>query len=93
MAGGTIPAHAGAGEAKYFPNGGVKQGDLGSRVLPKGPPTASWKAGDIVEVAWGIRYNHGGGGNCRTCPRYLVDKTLTGLLPGHRLSVAIVPRN
>ena len=30
------------------------------QVLKKGPTTASWNAGQVVEVAWGIRYNHGG---------------------------------
>jgi hypothetical protein len=27
-----------------------------------------WKAGTSVEVAWGIRYNHGGGYQYRLCP-------------------------
>ena len=30
------------------------------QVLKKGPTTASWNAGQVVEVVWGIRYNHGG---------------------------------
>lgn len=37
------------------------------------PPTpvserANWTAGTYVEVAWGVRYNHGGGYQYRLCP-------------------------
>ena len=39
----------------------LAQGMLGSRVLRKGPAAANWTAGETVEVAWGIRANHGGG--------------------------------
>ena len=68
VAGGTTPAHAGAGEAKFAPVPWARQGDLGSLVLPKGPASAVFRAGTDVEVAWGIRYNHGGGYQYRLCP-------------------------
>jgi len=68
MAGGTLPGHAGAGEAKFAPTPWAKQGDLGSRVLAPANSTASWVAGSSVEVSWGIRYNHGGGYQYRLCP-------------------------
>lgn len=38
-------------------------GDLGSRVLPESAlkDTANWTVGSTPRVAWGMRYNHGGG--------------------------------
>ena len=39
----------------------ARQGDHGSTVLKPGPSVATWAAGSVVEVAWAIRYNHGGG--------------------------------
>lgn len=45
----------------------AKQGDLGSKVLASGNHT-TWTAGSAVEVAWAIRYNHGGGYSYRLCP-------------------------
>lgn len=68
MAGGTLPAHQGPGEAVFTPNGVAKQGDLGSQVLKQGPPVETWARGSSVEVAWGIRFNHGGGYQYRLCP-------------------------
>ena len=47
-------------------------GDKGSAQL-KPTPRANrtiWKAGASVEVAWGIRYNHGGGYQYRLCPAH-----------------------
>ena len=52
----------------------AKQGDLGSHVLPKSPSGTVWRAGDTVEVSWGIRANHGGGYQFRICP---ADQPLT----------------
>eukprot|EP00947_MAST-08B_sp_MAST-8B-sp1_P004909 g4909.t1 len=60
------------GKYKQTPVGGdsifettkfATMGDLGSKVLPVDAtqPVAKWTAGSAVEVAWGIRYNHGGG--------------------------------
>lgn len=48
----------------------LKMGDLGSHVLP---PTelgkiASWAVGSTPRVAWGMRFNHGGGYQYRLCP-------------------------
>lgn len=67
-AGGTDPSHAGSGEAVFTPNGWAKQGDKGSVVLKQGPPVETWKRGTNAEVAWGIRFNHGGGYQYRLCP-------------------------
>ena len=66
MAGGA--PKAGPGEGHFFPVPWAKQGDLGSRVLPRTAPGTVWMAGDVVEVGWGIRYNHGGGYQYRLCP-------------------------
>jgi len=65
IAGGTVPKFAGPGHT-YFPgevvNGTkISLGDHGSKVLPPGPPGATWKIGSAVEVKWGLRFNHGGG--------------------------------
>lgn len=68
MAGGTDPAHAGPGVAVFADNIFAKQGDLGSKVLPPAPSGTVWTAGTAVEVAWGIRFNHGGGYQYRLCP-------------------------
>jgi len=67
MAGGTPPANAGPGEAKFHNSTIASMGQLGSKALKKGPPTATYKAGSVAEVAWGIRYNHGGGYQCERC--------------------------
>lgn len=61
VAGGTAPPHEGPGEAVFTDNGVASQGDRGSHVLKRGPPSEVWQRGTTVEVAWGIRYNHGGG--------------------------------
>ena len=59
MAGGDLASQGRGGEAKFHAVPWAQQGDLGSKVLRKGPPTAVYQAGTSVEVAWGIRYNHG----------------------------------
>ena len=46
----------------------AKQGDLGSKVLPKAPTGVVWKTGSKVEAKWSIRANHGGGYQYRLCP-------------------------
>jgi len=68
VAGGTSSSHEGPGEAVFTPNGVAKQGDKGSEVLKQGPPVATWTRGSVVEVSWGIRFNHGGGYQYRLCP-------------------------
>lgn len=60
MAGGTVPAHRGPGDAVFAATVFATMGDLGSQVLPPAPSGVQWAAGSAVEVAWGIRYNHGG---------------------------------
>ena len=74
LAGGTSRKHQGPGEAVFTPNGVASQGDKGSEVLKQGPPVETWKRGTNVEVAWGIRFNHGGGYQYRLCP---ANETLT----------------
>ena len=49
--------HEGPGVAVFTDIGYANQGDMGSKVLKKGPSQETWKAGSSVEVAWGIRYN------------------------------------
>ena len=67
MAGGS--PHAVAQDAALFYDSRfAKQGDLGSKTLPAAPSNTSWAAGSVQEVAWGIRYNHGGGYSYRLCP-------------------------
>jgi len=45
-------------------------GALGSEVLPPTPEkdVTTWKVGSTPRVAWGMRYNHGGGYQYRLCP-------------------------
>ena len=59
MAGGAL--RDGPGHAAFWPTPWAGMGDLGSVVLPPGPPTATWSAGSVVEVGWALRFNHGGG--------------------------------
>jgi len=67
-AGGTVPSHGGPGEAVFVNSTFASMGDFGSHVLPRAPSGTVWRAGDAVEVQWGIRYNHGGGYQYRLCP-------------------------
>jgi len=67
MAGGTTEGgHYGA---IYKTTPHAKQGDLGSQTLPFSPSGTVWRAGSLVEVAWTIQANHGGGYQYRICPR------------------------
>ena len=45
--------YAGGGAAVFAAVPWAKQGDLGSAVLKKGPPSATYKAGSVVEMSWG----------------------------------------
>ena len=47
-----------------------QMGDLGSKVLPPNHPSdaANWTVGSTPRVAWGMRFNHGGGYQYRLCP-------------------------
>eukprot|EP00051_Salpingoeca_urceolata_P023828 m.410430 g.410430 ORF g.410430 m.410430 type:complete len:387 (+) comp20158_c7_seq8:1833-2993(+) len=68
LAGGRHPQDLPGGDAVYFTTQFATLGDAGSVVLPPSPTSTIWHAGDSVEVAWGIRYNHGGGYQYRLCP-------------------------
>jgi hypothetical protein len=59
MAGGNTRAVG--GEAKYSLTPHAKQGDLGSKVLPKMPSGVVWHRGGTEQTAISIRANHGGG--------------------------------
>eukprot|EP00965_Chrysotila_dentata_P235413 6200726-Pleurochrysis_carterae.AAC.3 len=60
-AGGTDRANFGPGVAVFSDTMFAKGGDMGSEVLPRAPSDVVWRAGDAVQVSWGIRFNHGGG--------------------------------
>ena len=47
-----------------------EMGDLGSKVLPPSlaEEVVNWTVGSTPRVAWGMRYNHGGGYQYRLCP-------------------------
>eukprot|EP00040_Diaphanoeca_grandis_P011957 m.61133 g.61133 ORF g.61133 m.61133 type:complete len:428 (-) comp22936_c0_seq1:157-1440(-) len=47
----------------------LKMGDMGSKVLPPTDPSQvpDWKVGSTPRVAWGMRFNHGGGYQYRLC--------------------------
>jgi hypothetical protein len=49
---------------------GAPQGEHGSssKLFPKLLERTTWVAGSVVEVAWGITANHGGGYQYRLCP-------------------------
>eukprot|EP00947_MAST-08B_sp_MAST-8B-sp1_P003259 g3259.t1 len=72
--GGYVSSAVGPGAAMFTNTSHNKQGDYGSKVLPRGPSQATWKAGSEVETMWGLRANHGGGFQWRLCP---VDDELT----------------
>lgn len=48
----------------------LQMGDLGSHVLPPTEPSQvpDWEVGSTPRVAWGMRFNHGGGYQYRLCP-------------------------
>ena len=46
----------------------AQQGDLGSSVLPTRNTNTTWVAGELAEVSWTVRTNHGGGYQYRLCP-------------------------
>jgi len=61
--GGYFPGPHGTGGEAFF---GFKQGHKGTEVSPLLKKT-TWIAGSVVEVAWGITANHGGGYQYRLC--------------------------
>eukprot|EP00039_Didymoeca_costata_P018793 m.334995 g.334995 ORF g.334995 m.334995 type:complete len:409 (-) comp17490_c0_seq1:105-1331(-) len=67
QAGGKFPQTPMGGDSTYTNTPLAKFGDMGSQLPPmKNQPT--WVAGSSVQVAWGMRYNHGGGYQYRLCP-------------------------
>lgn len=65
MAGGS-PAWT-ATQLSFIDTVNNKQGDLGSKTLPKTPTGVVWKMGASVETKWAVRANHGGGYLYRLC--------------------------
>lgn len=72
MAGGAPVAGGGAAEFAATPF--ARQGDLGSVVLQPVPEARTWARNSTVQVAFGLRFNHGGGVSYRLCPS---DQPLT----------------
>lgn len=76
QAGGKFRETPVGGDSAYTDTEQASMGDKGSEVLKPVPlalqPT--WVAGTAVDVAWGMRYNHGGGYQYRLCP---ADEPLT----------------
>jgi hypothetical protein len=67
-AGGRHPGQgAGGYGAQYTNTTHAKVGDFGSK-LPNVPSGVAWKAGSVVDVAWTLQANHGGGYSYRICP-------------------------
>merc|ERR1712039_909106 len=66
MAGGAL--QAGFNAAEYNTTKFAKQGDLGSKVLPKRPTGTVWKKGSVIYTTWAATANHGGGYQFRLCP-------------------------
>lgn len=69
QAGGEFGFQKIGGESVFFNTTMAGKGMMGSKL----PPTpvknrTQWVAGTWVEVAWGPRYNHGGGYQYRLCP-------------------------
>ena len=70
VAGGEHGYQGLGGESVFFNTSIAAKGDRGSVVLPPTPAALrpKWVKGTYVEVAWGVRYNHGGGYSYRLCP-------------------------
>eukprot|EP00746_Dinoflagellata_sp_MGD_P067438 gnl/MRDRNA2_/MRDRNA2_27840_c0_seq1.p1 gnl/MRDRNA2_/MRDRNA2_27840_c0~~gnl/MRDRNA2_/MRDRNA2_27840_c0_seq1.p1 ORF type:complete len:377 (+),score=54.29 gnl/MRDRNA2_/MRDRNA2_27840_c0_seq1:53-1183(+) len=71
---GWAPGGAASAGVRYKNTTHAKQGDLGSKVLPPQPSGTVWTAGELVEVSWTMRTNHGGGYQWRIAP---ADSELT----------------
>mmetsp|Transcript_110706 Transcript_110706/g.220087 ORF Transcript_110706/g.220087 Transcript_110706/m.220087 type:complete len:377 (-) Transcript_110706:63-1193(-) len=65
---GWAPGGAASAGIRYKNTTHAKQGDLGSKVLPPALSGTIWTAGDLVEVSWTMRTNHGGGYQWRIAP-------------------------
>lgn len=73
FAGGTPWGADAPEEGKYVNNSIAQHGMRGSE-LPELPTGVVWKAGGEAEVAWAVKFNHGGGYQYRLCP---ADSPLT----------------
>jgi len=74
QAGGKFKATPMGGDSVFYTTNFSTMGDLGSRLPPTAGPLPQWTAGSAVQVAWGMRFNHGGGYQYRLCP---ADSPLT----------------
>jgi hypothetical protein len=63
MAGGGYFQSWTAAGVQYKNTTHAKQGDMGSKVLPPRDTGVIWGAGEVVEVSWTMRTNHGGKNN------------------------------
>ena len=61
------PLDAGPGEGGNCPIGGYGYGPRAEDFPFRNIVTTNWRAGEIVEVGWGITANHGGGYSYRLC--------------------------
>lgn len=70
QAGGKYKQTPVGGDSVYTTTVQAQMGDMGSKVLKPVDEQyqANWTAGEEVDVAWGMRYNHGGGYQYRLCP-------------------------
>jgi len=66
MAGGV--AHEVFNAGAYNTTKFAKQGDLGSKVLPKRPSGIVWRKGSVINTSWQNTAEHGGGYQYRLCP-------------------------
>lgn len=70
QAGGKEPKQNIGGDSDFTTTSLATMGDMGSKVLKPSKNKTRWAAGSSVEVAWGIRFNHGGGYQYRLCPAH-----------------------
>lgn len=74
QAGGKYPATPMGGDSVFYTTNFSTMGDFGSGLPPTSGHLPKWVAGSDVQVAWGMRFNHGGGYSYRICP---ADSKLT----------------
>lgn len=61
QAGGKYPQTPMGGDSVFHTTNFSTMGDLGSRLPPTRGALPQWIVGSDVQVAWGMRFNHGGG--------------------------------
>jgi len=74
QAGGKFKQTPMGGDSVFYTTNISTMGDLGSALPISTGPLPRWVAGSDVDVAWGMRFNHGGGYQYRLCP---ADATLS----------------